>query len=86
MNDLTSKIFTEARIGTPITVDERLYIANAIAELTAHRNDIPRLEKAVRAAHEMGLSSWDISVERMCIDHDIWMMEETLKIGLVQGG
>lgn len=76
------RIFVEEREGTPISYEERLYIADQINKLEEYMQDEQAIQKTVASCiNDYG--SWDVEIELLCVDHDIYMMKRTLETGRV---
>lgn len=75
-------IFTEQRMGTPITEEERLAIYTELRNLEALYHDETWIAKEVAACTEL-MGSWDRDLVLLCLDHDINMLRNTLITGIV---
>lgn len=76
------RIFVKEREGTPVTYEERLYIADQIAKLEEYMQDAQAIKKNVASCiNDYG--SWDVEIELLCVDRDIYMMKRTLETGRV---
>lgn len=75
-------VFTEKRMGTPITDEERVAIYAELKEMEALCQDEEWIAKEVAANIEL-MGSWDRDLVLMCLDHDIHMLRSTLIKGIV---
>lgn len=75
-------VFTEKRMGTPITDEERVAIYAELKEMEALYQDEEWIAKEVAANIEL-MGSWDRDLVLMCLDHDIHMLRSTLIKGIV---
>ena len=75
-------VFTEQRMGTPITEEERLAISTELSNLEALYHDEAWIAKEVAACTEL-MGSWDRGLVLLCLDHDINMLRRTLITGIV---
>lgn len=75
-------IFTEQRMGTPITEEERLAIYTELRNLEALYHDEAWIAKEVAACTEL-MGNWDRDLVLLCLDHDINMLRRTLITGIV---
>ena len=79
-------ILTGSRIGTPVTEEERNWISEEIGRLEAYKNDLDALKRSTRAYRNIGITSWDVSLEITCVEADITMYKRTLEAGVVSCG
>lgn len=75
-------VFTEKRMGTPITDEERVAIYVELKEMEALYQDEEWIAKEVAANIEL-MGSWDRDLVLMCLDHDMHMLRSTLIKGIV---
>lgn len=76
-------IFTDARMGTPITPEEREWIKQEIATTEALLTDEAWIEDYVKSCHEDGMTSFDRELVIMCIQADLYGMKRCLKYNYV---
>lgn len=76
-------IFTDARMGTPITPEEREWIKQEIATTEALLTDEVWIENYVKGCHEDGMTSFDRELVIMCIQADLYGMKRCLKYNYV---
>lgn len=75
-------IFTEQRMGTPITEDERFAISTELNNLEALYHDEAWIAKEVAACTDL-MGSWDRDLVLLCLEYDINMLRRTLETGIV---
>ena len=75
-------VFTEKRMGTPITDEERVAIYAELKEMEALYQDEEWIAKEVAANIEL-MGSWDRDLVLMCLDHDMHMLRSTRIKGIV---
>lgn len=76
-------IFTDARMGTRITPEEREWIKQEIATAEAQLTDEAWIENYVKGCHEDGMTSFDRELVIMCIGADLYGMKRCLKYNCV---
>lgn len=75
-------VFTEKRMGSPITDEERVAIYAEMKEMEALYQDEEWIAKEVAANIEL-MGYWDRDLVIICLDHDINMLRSTLVKGIV---
>lgn len=74
-------IFVGERQGTPITLEERQYLKSELAKLENAKSP-EKLDASTQGMIDL-CGYWNPSLELMCIDHDIAMIQRTLDTGVV---
>lgn len=75
-------VFTEKRMGTPITDEERVAIYAELKEMEALYQDEEWIAQEVAANIEL-MGYWDRDLVIICLDHDTNMLRSTLVKGIV---
>lgn len=75
-------VFTEKRMGTPITDEERATITAELREMEALYHNEEWIAQEIASNIEL-TGGWDRDLVIICLDHDINMLRRTLETGIV---
>lgn len=75
-------IFTDERVGTPITEEECVELEKELVEMRARLEPEALRIEALSLSDATGLT-WDTAWVAVAIGADIWGYEETLRTGVV---